>query len=344
MDSAQFRQLLGHFATGVTVITATAGGRAPAGMTANSLASVSLEPPLVSACVAQTADMYQPLMAAPGFVVNILEASQEVLSRRFADSHPTGSTGSATTTHRAGSRSSTRPSRGWSARRTPPSRAETTRILVGRLLHGGTDRRGTAALLPRRLHRPRPRVSASRPRPARHANCSTTPTRIPRSWRGRWDTSPGANRWFGGAAAAAVRASTELLDAARRRGNAAHPARHRHRRRGPARCAAIAGRDPRAALSPRSGSSASPSPPRSPPTRRFPPRSAAGPAAAPRGSVDLVLVSQVSASPGSPAALVQLRDRARRSRASGSSWPTSGATGWPPPHSGWAPGCSGSTR
>jgi flavin reductase (DIM6/NTAB) family NADH-FMN oxidoreductase RutF len=88
MDSAQFRQLLGRFATGVTVITTRLTDGRPAGMTANSLASVSLEPPLLSACIARAAELYQPLMTAPGFVVNILEASQEILARRFADSHP----------------------------------------------------------------------------------------------------------------------------------------------------------------------------------------------------------------------------------------------------------------
>jgi flavin reductase (DIM6/NTAB) family NADH-FMN oxidoreductase RutF len=88
MDSAQFRQLLGRFATGVTVITTRLADGRPAGMTANSLASVSLDPPLLSACIARAAELYQPLMTAPGFVVNILEASQEILARRFADSHP----------------------------------------------------------------------------------------------------------------------------------------------------------------------------------------------------------------------------------------------------------------
>jgi flavin reductase (DIM6/NTAB) family NADH-FMN oxidoreductase RutF len=87
MDAAQFRQLLGRFATGVTIITTRLGDGRPAGMTASSLASVSLEPPLLSACIAHTAELYQPLIAAPGFVVNVLDASQEVLARRFAAKH-----------------------------------------------------------------------------------------------------------------------------------------------------------------------------------------------------------------------------------------------------------------
>jgi flavin reductase (DIM6/NTAB) family NADH-FMN oxidoreductase RutF len=56
-------------------------------MTASSLASVSLEPPLVSVCVDHTADLHDLIVAAPDFVVNILESDQEELSRRFADPH-----------------------------------------------------------------------------------------------------------------------------------------------------------------------------------------------------------------------------------------------------------------
>jgi len=59
----------------------------PAGMTASSLASVSLEPPLVSVCVDHAADLHDLIVAAPEFVVNILESGQEELSRRFADQH-----------------------------------------------------------------------------------------------------------------------------------------------------------------------------------------------------------------------------------------------------------------
>ena len=87
VDPAQFRQLLGRFTTGVTVITTRLPDGRPAGMTASSLAAVSLEPPLLSACILHGAELYDALLAAPGFVVNILEASQEALSRRFAASH-----------------------------------------------------------------------------------------------------------------------------------------------------------------------------------------------------------------------------------------------------------------
>lgn len=84
VDQAQFRQLLGRFATGVTVITARDADGRPHGMTANSLASVSLEPPLVLLSIDHQAAMHALLIAAPTFAVNILASNQETLSRRFA--------------------------------------------------------------------------------------------------------------------------------------------------------------------------------------------------------------------------------------------------------------------
>jgi flavin reductase (DIM6/NTAB) family NADH-FMN oxidoreductase RutF len=56
-------------------------------MTASSLASVSLHPPLVSVCIDHTADLHDAIAASERFVVNVLESAQETLSRRFADQH-----------------------------------------------------------------------------------------------------------------------------------------------------------------------------------------------------------------------------------------------------------------
>jgi flavin reductase (DIM6/NTAB) family NADH-FMN oxidoreductase RutF len=84
VDQAQFRQLLGRFATGVTVITARDPEGRPHGMTANSLASVSLEPPLLSVAIDHGAAMHALLLRAPSFAVNILSSHQEMVSRRFA--------------------------------------------------------------------------------------------------------------------------------------------------------------------------------------------------------------------------------------------------------------------
>jgi flavin reductase (DIM6/NTAB) family NADH-FMN oxidoreductase RutF len=78
---------MGRFATGVTVLTVSGSGGRPLGMTASSLASVSLIPPLVSVCVDHQAELHDAIVAAPVFVVNILEGGQEALSRRFADHH-----------------------------------------------------------------------------------------------------------------------------------------------------------------------------------------------------------------------------------------------------------------
>jgi 3-hydroxy-9,10-secoandrosta-1,3,5(10)-triene-9,17-dione monooxygenase reductase component len=86
IDPAGFRRLLGHFATGVTVVTAADPAGRPAGMTVSSLASVSLEPPLLLICIDRAADAHAALTGAPRFVVNVLTEEQEALARRFAES------------------------------------------------------------------------------------------------------------------------------------------------------------------------------------------------------------------------------------------------------------------
>lgn len=83
VDSAQFRDVVGRFATGVTVLTAVADGRAHA-MTANAFSSVSLDPLQVLVCVDRHARMHQVIQAATGWAVSILAADQEELSRAFA--------------------------------------------------------------------------------------------------------------------------------------------------------------------------------------------------------------------------------------------------------------------
>lgn len=88
VEPALFRQLLGRFATGVTVITARTEKGDPIGMTANSLASVSLIPPLVLVSVEKVHEMHTALERATHWVFNILSAEQEALSRRFAGTEP----------------------------------------------------------------------------------------------------------------------------------------------------------------------------------------------------------------------------------------------------------------
>lgn len=98
-DPAAFRQLLGHFATGVAVVTTLDSLGRPAGMTASALSSVSLDPPLLLVCVGHEAEFHTALSAAPRFAINVLAADQEHLSRRFAEK---GGDHFAGVAHRAG--------------------------------------------------------------------------------------------------------------------------------------------------------------------------------------------------------------------------------------------------
>ena len=80
----EFRNVLGHFATGVTVVTTLDDADRPTGLTASSFTSVSLDPPLILVCVDHKAVSYPALRDAGRFAVNILHTDQEQLSRRFA--------------------------------------------------------------------------------------------------------------------------------------------------------------------------------------------------------------------------------------------------------------------
>jgi 3-hydroxy-9,10-secoandrosta-1,3,5(10)-triene-9,17-dione monooxygenase reductase component len=84
LDAAEFRRVLGHFVTGVTVITTRDGDGQPAGLTANAFASLSLDPPLVLACIDRASDTHDLIAAARFFAVNVLAEGQERISRRFA--------------------------------------------------------------------------------------------------------------------------------------------------------------------------------------------------------------------------------------------------------------------
>lgn len=86
-DSMDQRRIMGHFATGVTVVT-TCYEDKPQGMTANAVASLSLDPPLVLVSVDTRAQMNTCLRASDSFAVNILTVEQEELSVRFAKHGP----------------------------------------------------------------------------------------------------------------------------------------------------------------------------------------------------------------------------------------------------------------
>jgi len=83
VDPREFRNTLGRFATGVTVITVKRGEEVR-GVTANAFMSVSLEPPLVLVSIAKRARSHATLMEAERYGVNILREDQEELSNHFA--------------------------------------------------------------------------------------------------------------------------------------------------------------------------------------------------------------------------------------------------------------------
>ena len=89
VTDAAFRHVLGHFATGVTVVTGCDATGIPRGFTANALTSLSLDPPLVLVCVGKQSHTYPALMESDAtFAINILSRDQESVSRLFASKHP----------------------------------------------------------------------------------------------------------------------------------------------------------------------------------------------------------------------------------------------------------------
>ena len=85
LESFEFRRVLGHWVTGVTVVTARRNDGEPCGLTVNAFCSVSLDPPLVLVCVEQAADSHDCIARAGSFAVNVLDSEQETTARRFAD-------------------------------------------------------------------------------------------------------------------------------------------------------------------------------------------------------------------------------------------------------------------
>lgn len=83
-DARTLRDALGCFATGVTIITGNDSAGLPVGLTANSFTSVSLDPPLLLACIAKTAASSEVLSAADHFAVNVLHIGQQPTSIRFS--------------------------------------------------------------------------------------------------------------------------------------------------------------------------------------------------------------------------------------------------------------------
>ncbi|MFC9556898.1 flavin reductase family protein [Rhodococcus sp. NPDC056960] len=91
LDSSEFsavnprelRDVLGHFCSGVTVVTAMVGGE-PAGFTCQSFSALSLDPPQVLLCPSKRSTSWPTIRTAETFVINVLSAGQQGLSDRFA--------------------------------------------------------------------------------------------------------------------------------------------------------------------------------------------------------------------------------------------------------------------
>ena len=100
-DSAAFRTVLGHFATGVAIVTAVDDGE-PVGMACTSFTSVSIEPPLVLFCAAKSSTTWPRIQRAGAWAANFLAEDDEQVCRLFATkgadrftglSHSPGATG-----------------------------------------------------------------------------------------------------------------------------------------------------------------------------------------------------------------------------------------------------------
>jgi len=84
MDSQELRRVMGHFATGVTVVTTRDKDGNPSGLTVNAFNSLSINPPLALICIGKAAECYSLFEESGVFAANLLSEEQEELSRRFA--------------------------------------------------------------------------------------------------------------------------------------------------------------------------------------------------------------------------------------------------------------------
>lgn len=87
-DESTFREVLSHFPSGVTVLTLRAADGTMRGMTISAFSSLSLHPPLVLACVAQSSACHDALTDGMAFAVSILAETAEDVARHFATPLP----------------------------------------------------------------------------------------------------------------------------------------------------------------------------------------------------------------------------------------------------------------
>jgi len=84
ISGSEYRRVLGHLPTGVTVLTAFLPDAAPTGMAANSVTSVSLDPPMILVCPAKASTTWPSIREAGQFCVNFMASHHADLSVRFA--------------------------------------------------------------------------------------------------------------------------------------------------------------------------------------------------------------------------------------------------------------------
>lgn len=84
LDPMHFRHVLGHYPTGVSIVTTVLDDGEPVGMVVGSFTSVSLDPPLVGFFPARTSGSWARIKQAERFCINVLGDNQEDLCRRFA--------------------------------------------------------------------------------------------------------------------------------------------------------------------------------------------------------------------------------------------------------------------
>src|SRR3990172_13382805 len=89
VNESAFRDTCSRFATGVCVVTSS-GAEGPSGMTANAVTALSLEPPLMIVCFAQTARTLAAVQQSGRFGVHFLSHDQEDVAARFASKMPEG--------------------------------------------------------------------------------------------------------------------------------------------------------------------------------------------------------------------------------------------------------------
>src|ERR1700679_1009161 len=84
ISSDEFRHAVGHFATGVTVVTSIDSDGEPVGTPATAVSSLSLDPPLILVCFDRSSRTLESVLAHGAFAVNVLGARQQHLSANFA--------------------------------------------------------------------------------------------------------------------------------------------------------------------------------------------------------------------------------------------------------------------